>query len=238
MRILVGMAHPKHVYMFKNFIEEMEKRGHEVKILAIEKDITVYLLKRFNMPYTLIGKNLPQVYKKILSVPKWEYLTLKIAREFKPDIYVGQALPHFAHVSAIFRKPYILFEDSEPAKAVQAVSFPFADAIVTPSCYKGELGKKQIRFNGYFELAYLHPNRFTPSPLIFDLLGLNRSDKYVILRFVAWKASHDIGHKGISDENKIKIVNEFNKYAKVFISSEADLPGELEKYRMKMSDTR
>ena len=69
MRILVGMAHPKHVYMFKNFIEEMERRGHEVKILAIEKDITEYLLKQFNMPYTLIGYNPHQVYKMILSVP-------------------------------------------------------------------------------------------------------------------------------------------------------------------------
>jgi predicted glycosyltransferase len=32
MRILVGMKHPKHVNMFKNFIQAMESRGHEVEI--------------------------------------------------------------------------------------------------------------------------------------------------------------------------------------------------------------
>ena len=239
MRILVGMAHPKHVYMFKNFIEEMERRDHEVKILAIEKDITVYLLKQFNMPYTLIGKNPPQVYRKILSVPKWEYLTLKIAREFKPDIYIGQALPHFAHVSAILRKPYILFEDSEPAKAVQAVSFPFTDAIVTPSCYKDDLGKKQIRFNGYFELAYLHPNYFNPNPAVLNELGLSKNDKFIIMRFVSWVAVHDIGQKGGFDlEMKKRVVKEVERYTKVFITSESPLPEEFEKYRITIPPER
>jgi len=233
MRILVGIAHPKHVYMFKNFIEEMEKRGHEVKILAIEKDITEYLLKRFNMPYTLIGKNPPQVYKKILSVPKWEYLTLKIAREFKPDIYIGRALPHFAHVSTILGKPYIIFEDTEHATAVQKVCFPFANAIVTPSCYKDNLGKKQVRFDGYYELAYLHPKYFTPNPAVLDELGLTRDDKFIILRFVSWSASHDVGQHGI--KNKIELVRELEKYGRVLITSEGQLPKELEKYKIKVS---
>jgi predicted glycosyltransferase len=232
MKILVGMAHPKHVYMFKNFIEEMEKRGHEVKILAIEKDITEYLLKRFNMPYTLIGKNPPSIYKKVLSVPKWEYLTLKIARKFKPDIYIGQALPHFAHVSAILRKPYILFEDTESATAVQRVCFPFADAIVTPSCYKVDLGGKQVRFEGYYELAYLHPNYFKPNPTVLDEIGLSKEDKFVIIRFVSWDAIHDAEHSGLTLETNREAVKEFGTYGEVFIRSESSLPGEFEKYRI------
>ena len=230
MKILVGMSHPKHVYMFKNFIEEMAKRGHEVKILAIEKDITEYLLKRFNMPYTLIGKNPPSIYKKVLSVPKWEYLTLKIARKFRPDMFIGQALPHFAHVSAILRKPYIIFEDTESATAVQRVCFPFADAIVTPSCYKVDLGKKQVRFEGYYELAYLHPNYFKPNPAVLDELGLNNDDKFIIMRFVSWDAVHDVGQKGFDLELIKKAIKEFEKYGKVFITSESPLPKGFEEY--------
>jgi predicted glycosyltransferase len=233
MRILVGMAHPKHVYMFKNFIKEMEKRGHEVKILAIEKDLTEYLLKEFNLPYTLIGKNPPTIYKKVLSVPKWEYLTLNIAREFRPDIYIGRALPHFAHVSAILRKPYIIFEDTEHATTVQKVCFPFTDAIVTPSCYKEDLGKKQVCFEGYYELAYLHPNYFTSNPAVLDEIGLSKDDTYTILRFVSWSASHDVGQHGI--KNKIELVRKLEKYGRVFITSEGKLEDDLEKYKIKVS---
>ena len=233
MKILVGMSHPKHVYMFKNFIKEMAKRGHEVKILAIEKDITEYLLKRFNMPYTLIGKNPPSIYKKVLSVPKWEYLTFKIAREFRPDMFIGQALPHFAHVSAILRKPYIIFEDTESATAVQKVCFPFADAIVTPSCYKVDLGKKQVRFEGYYELAYLHPNYFEPNPAVLDELGLSKSETFIILRFVSWSAIHDVRQQGIN--NKIHLIKELEKYGRVFITSEGELEKDLEKYEIRIS---
>lgn len=238
MRILIGMSHPKHVYMFKNFIKGMEKRGHEIKILAIKKDITENLLRQFKLPYTIIGKNPPSIYKKILSVPKWEYLTLKFARKFNADIYIGQALPNFAHVSAILKKPYIIFEDTEIATTVQKVCFPFANSIVTPSCYKTNLGKKHVIFEGFYELAYLHPNYFTPDPTILADLGVGKNDKYIVMRFVGWNALHDIGQRGFDTEMTIKLIKELEKYAKVFITSENLLPKELKNYEIKTSPER
>ena len=80
------------------------------------------------------------------------------------------------------------------------------------------------------ELAYLHPNRFTPDKTVLGELGVGENDKYVLLRFVSWNATHDAGHKGMSYENKLKAVEAFSKYAKVFISSEKELPDELKKY--------
>ena len=50
---------------------------------------------------------------------------------------------------------------------------------------------------------------------------------------MAWNASHDIGHQGISVKNKIKAVDALSKYARVFISAEGGLPEELEKFRLK-----
>ena len=141
-------------------------------------------------------------------------------------------MPHFAHVSAILRKPYILFEDTESATAVQKVCFPFANAIVTPSCYKVDLGGKHVRFEGYYELAYLHPNYFKPNPAVLDELGLSKDDKFIIMRFVSWNAVHDIRQKGFDLELIKKAVKEFEKYGKVFITSESPLPKEFEKYRI------
>ncbi len=82
------------------------------------------------------------------------------------------------------------------------------------------------------------PNRFTPDKNVLKELGVEEGEKYVIIRFVAWNASHDLGHKGISYENKLRAVSEMSKYAKVFISAEGELPKELEQYRFKITPDR
>lgn len=95
------------------------------------------------------------------------------------------------------------------------------------------IGEKQIRYNGYHELAYLHPNYFTPNPEVLDELGLNKDETFIILRFVSWNASHDVGQHGIN--NKIEFVKNLEKYGKVLITSEGELDGLLEKYRIRTS---
>jgi predicted glycosyltransferase len=94
--------------------------------------------------------------------------------------------------------------------------------------------KKNISYSGYHETAYLHPNQFTPNLEPLKALGLSEGDPFVILRFVSWNATHDIGHKGISMEMKRKAIQEFSKYAKVFISSESLLPEEFRQYQLKV----
>ena len=84
------------------------------------------------------------------------------------------------------------------------------------------------------ELAYLHPKYFKPNNNAHKILGIKEGEPYVIIRFVNWLANHDLGHSGISMKSKIKAVKEFGKYAKVFITSEKELPEELEDYRIKI----
>mgnify|MGYP000858987555 CR=1 FL=1 len=236
MRILVGMMHPKHVYMFKNFIRVMVQRGHEVRIVTVEKDLTETLLKRANLPYDHIGENPTSFLGKLFNTPLWIFRTYNISRRFKPDIFVGQAFPHFAHVAALQGKPYIIFEDSEPAHVVQAITFPFASSIVTPSCYREDLGKKHVKSESYFELAYLHPNHFSPSKSVLKNLGLQDGEKYVVVRFVSWSAVHDIGQEGgFNIEKKRELIQEIAKYCKVIVSSESPLPKDLEKYRITLA---
>lgn len=233
MRILVGMMHPKHVYMFKNFMYAMIERGHTVGIIAIEKDLTEALLTGFQLQHEIIGKNPSSTVGKMKAIPQWTYQTYKIAKIFNPDIFIGQAFPPFAYLSALFQKPYIIFEDTESAHAVQAITFPFSSTIVTPSCYREYIGKKQVHFNGYYELAYLHPNHFTPDPTIITELGLAKDEPFIVVRFVSWEAIHDVGQHGIRD--KFGLVKELERYGRVIITSEGALPPELEEYRMRVS---
>jgi len=93
--------------------------------------------------------------------------------------------------------------------------------------------EKQIRYNGYHELAHLHPNYFTPNPAVLDELGLGKDDTFIILRFVSWTASHDIGQHGIRDMTAL--VRELERYGQVFITSEGRLDGGLAKYQIKVA---
>ena len=65
-----------------------------------------------------------------------------------------------------------------------------------------DLGRKHIRYNGFHELAYLHPNRFKPDISVLDELKVKEGEKFVILRFVSWNATHDFGQAGLSFDQK------------------------------------
>ncbi|HUL62029.1 MAG TPA: DUF354 domain-containing protein, partial [Methanocella sp.] len=109
---------------------------------------------------------------------------------------------------------------------------PFTDAILTPTAFRKDFGRKHIRYDGYIELAYLHPNEFRPDPAALEAIGLGVDDPYVIMRFVGNGAGHDIGKSGFDLATKVRAVRELGQYGRVFVSSEVPLPPELEPYRL------
>lgn len=238
MKILIDINHPAHVHYFKNFIKIMEKKGHKFLIISRNKEIEHYLLKKYNIPFIDRGKGGNVKIGKTLYFFKAIYLILKNTKKFKPDVVISFGTPYPAIAAWLLKIPHISFNDTEHAKMHHLLTDPFSKNILTPSCYNKDLGKKQIRFNGYMELCYLHPNRFTPDPSVLDLLKVKQDEKYVIMRFVSWNASHDIGHSGLSLEMKRKAVKELSKYAKVFISSEGELPEDLKPYQIRIPPER
>lgn len=233
MRIVVDVNHPAHVHYFKNFIWEMKRKGHEVLITASKKDINLRLLENYGLEFENMGAYGNSLISKLVKIPINDIRYYLLMKSFKPDILVGFGSIRAAHISLLFRKPCINFEDTEHSTEQIRLYLPFIDAVCTPSCYKHDLGKKHIRFNGYMELAYLHPNYFTPNPAVLTELGLTEGDPFIIVRFVSWQASHDVGHHGIRD--KIGLVKELEKYGRVLITSEGELPKELEEYRIRVS---
>lgn len=55
------------------------------------------------------------------------------------------------------------------------------------------------------------------------------------MRFVGWTAHHDTGKSSLDFQQKRFFVKELEKYARVFISTETDLPPELEEYKIIIS---
>lgn len=234
MKYLFDIGHPAHVHYFKNLIWELKKR-HDIKITTRDKEISLYLLNKYGFEYVCTGENKSTIWGKAASLIKNDYVIYKETKKFNPDILISFFLPFTSHVGRVLRKPVIGFGDTEHATLNFFLAEKFTDIIITPRCFKRKLPQnKHISFDGYFEIAYLHPNYFTPDSSILNLLRVKENERYIVMRFVSRTASHDIGHKGISLENKINAVKEFAKYAKVFISSEKKLPDVLEKFRIKI----
>ena len=233
MRIVVDIGHPAHVHLFKNFVWEMEKRGHEILITTSKKDVSIQLLDAYGFDYIPLGSYGFSLVRKIMNIPVMDWRMYRAVKDFKPDIFVGMASVRAAHVSKLMRKTSITFQDTEPGIRQDKILYGrFTDAILTPSCFKEDLGEKQIRYDGYHELAYLHPNYFKPNPAVLDELGLSSDDTFIILRFVAWRSSLEVGQHGI--KNKVALVRKLEKYGRVFITSEGELGEDLEKYKIKV----
>ncbi|MGE5457539.1 MAG: DUF354 domain-containing protein [Methanococcaceae archaeon] len=235
MRILVAIGHPAHVHFFKNFIWEMKKRGHNVFINTVDKELTLYLLNKYNLEYEVYGRSATNFFEYVNLLLKGDLKTYKTQKKYDIDIIVGIANIFGAHISKITKAKSLSFTDTESASFSNLITIPFVNQVFTPSCFKKDFGKKQIRYNGYHELAYLHPNYFIPNPEVLTELGLNGNDTYIIMRFVSWGATHDVGHHGLTLGDKKNAVKEFEKYGRVFITSEKKLPEELEKYRITVS---
>jgi len=233
MRILVDIGHPAHVHFFKNFIREMEKRGHTVLITARNKEITLDLLSKYNFNFLPVGV---QRSGKFNLIKEWigrDFEIIRIAQKFKPHFLLGIGNPSIAHAAKLLRAKSVVFTDTEHAKFSNGITFPFADVICTPSCYRSDIGPKQVRYNGYHELAYLHPNRFSPNPAVLAELGLKKGDPLFIVRFVSWQASHDVGRHGVRDKGGLVMALE--QYGRVLITSEGALPSELQPYQIRVS---
>ncbi len=234
MKILIDIGHPAHVHLFKHFAWEMQKMNHEILFTCREKEFEIELLNKYAFKFKSFGKKYHTTVGKIFGLIEFDIKEFFQGLKFRPDIFLSHGSMYAAHAATLLKKPHISFEDTYNFEQIKFY-LPFTKVVLTGDYNHPQLGPKNIQYAGYHELAYLHPNYFTPDIQVVRELGLQNTDKYCILRFVSWKASHDMGHKGLFMHNKIKAVNSLSKYSKVFISSEGQLPADLESYKFPLA---
>ncbi|MBC7107293.1 MAG: DUF354 domain-containing protein [Methanomassiliicoccales archaeon] len=243
MKVGVFANTPAQVHFFKNICRCLGRDGHEVFILYRDYGETKSLINEMKLPGHLYSSAPISKIGKLLALPSSIGKASKYLRANAIDIVAGFGI--YETFSSIFMKiPSIVFTDSEPIsnKITYSIQFrtysPFISAIITPSSFLQNLGKKHIRVNSYKELAYLHPNYFKPDDSIFDLLDIEKGEEYAVLRFNAFDAVHDAGIRGFSPEDKVKLVKELEKDLKVFISSEAGVPEEIKDRVLRIPKSR
>jgi len=233
-RILVDILHPAHVHFFRNAISEFRKRGHEVAVTAREKDVTIELLNNFGIPYkklSEVGRGRVGLLGELIArdIRLWRF-----CRRFKPDVLTGISGIFVAHVGFVLGRPSIVWDDTEHQKLAHAITYPLATAYHCPDSYRKQLGKKQRFYAGCHDLAYLHPNRFTPDAQVVRSLGIDPAQRYCVIRLISWGAHHDVGQHGFEANKKLDFVKALAQRAGVYITSEAPLPADLEPYRLRV----
>lgn len=238
MKVLIDIGHPGHVHYFRNLINNTYC-ANQFLVVARKRNVIESLLKFYNIPYVSRGRGKDSSVGKIFYMLYADILILIKSLRFKPDLLLSFSSPYAAQVSALLRIPHIAMNDTDHTDGVhRKFTYPFSDVIITPATYQHDLGEKHIRLNGTIEYFYLHPKYFTPDPSIFDLLGIEAGVPYVIVRFVSWQAFHDVNQKGLSLEEKLKIIALLSKKYRVFISSENKLEEEFSQYQIKIPPHR
>lgn len=238
-KILIDIGHPSHVHYFKNLIKIMSEKGHQVIVIARDRDIINYLLKYYEILFHTRGKGKNSILGKFVYMIYADFLIYKKSLKYKPNLILSFSSPYAAQVSKLLKIPHITLNDTEHTDKYHKIfTYPFSEAIINPFSYQNNLGVKQIRIKCFIEYFYLHPKVYKPDPEIFNILGINNKEKYVVLRFVSWNAFHDINKKGLSLNQKIKLVTLLNKKYKVYISSENEIEPELQKYKIRIPPER
>ncbi len=243
MRILIALNHPAHYYLFKNVAQGLKNKGHELNFVIKQKDILEQLLISEEVKYTkLISRkrrknNLFSILSQIvIEMIQQDYYLWKFMKSFSPDILLGTdiAITHLGKLKGI---PSIVFneDDLQINKLFCYSSYPFATHILTPvNCEVGKYNTKQIKYNGYQKLAYLHPNWFKPDINVVRKY-FNDEKPYFLIRLVSFTASHDIElkHSGLSNGNIRELISTLSDKGNIFISSEEELLPEFSDYQLK-----
>lgn len=209
----------------------MERRGYRVSVFAREKDVTEKLLQAYGIPYTMIAGQAESLPRLILTQLVYELRLALAANRIKPTVMMGIGGIAATHVATLLGATSIVFTDDDDVLA-NRLSTPLADVVCTPEHLSADFGEKHIRYPGYHELAYLHPNKFEPDPDVLVEHGIDPDDEFFVVRFVGWNAHHDVGKRGFSPAGKRELVSLLDTHGDVYITSETPLPPEYESYQL------
>lgn len=230
MKVLFDVGHPAHVHYFRNLARILIENGSSVLFTAKPKEMTVDLLKHYGLEYKIIGRVRRGLVGKAAGLISCTLQLILTCLRFQPDILINASVSA-ALAARIIRKPHIALEDTFNMEQVR-LYMPFTNVVLTGDYKHISLGRKEIMYPGYQELAYLHPNVFNPDDSVLESLGVKSGEKYAIVRFVAWNATHDMGQKGISQSDKLKLIRLISQFMRVFVTSETELSNELREYKM------
>lgn len=223
-RIHFDVTHPAHVHLFRHAIRELAEDGHRVAVSSRDKELTTQLLDAYDIPHTVLSA-MGEGKTSLLS--EWSLRgvrTLQFDRAFDPDVVVSRMSPTAVAAAKLTGAGSVTFHDHEGTNRLAHVLSKFLDRISTPETFEADFGAPHRRHPGVQELAYLHPDRFTPDRDRLREYGVEPDEPYAVLRLVSMGAHHDVGVDGITGATRRRLVDELSAHGPVYVSAEGELP--------------
>jgi len=235
-RIAIFLGHPAHFHLFKNAASKLMSDGYTVDFLIKRKDVLEDLLKNAGFTYYVVRKKERTKTSRIVLIMSvfglvWHNMLHYIIK--RPKIVIGT---YGSLVERLLGIPLVTCneDDAEVVPRFAETAYPFSNVILAPSvCNCGKWEKKAIKYQSYHELAYLHPDNFTPDKDVAAAY-ISLDKPYVLMRFAKLSAHHDSNIKGISTDLAIKIIDMLKDRFNVYITSERPLDERLEAFRLKI----
>lgn len=230
--VAFDIVHPAQLLFYYWPIKRLQQKGVECRIFLRKKDILLEIADALGLEYTTIstaGRGLLGLFSELIV--RDVRLALACIRR-RPNVLAGFGGVAASHVGTLLRIPVLVFYDSEHATLQNSLSYPFVTRLFVPESYVGPTPKRKTRrFPGTKECSYLDPKSFEPETnelLAFDFYP---SKKTILFRLVEWRANHDIGFQGMTDDEVRRIIDLLPANTQIFISSERSIPTDLEVYR-------
>ena len=183
-RVIIGIAHYPHMNFYKNAIEILKKKNIGIELVIRPRGNLLSIVeKEYNHPsFCLISKHRRSTLGKMFSLIEGDVQTLRYLRKKDFDVVTACGGINLTHATYLLRKPSIMFDDDIEYKLGFYSYKPFANRVVIPGCIPIK-GKNILKYNGFKELAHLHPNYFTPNRKILKQYDIkSNNNKYVLIR--------------------------------------------------------
>ncbi|MHB9285886.1 DUF354 domain-containing protein [Halobacteriales archaeon Cl-PHB] len=236
MKVLFDVNHPAQVHLFHHAIDYLESEGHETLVTSRDKEMTLDLLDAYDIDHRPLTDAADGLLGMLIEWTVREVRLFRVARRFDPDVVVSRPNPAAAHVATLVGARTLFMKDTvlpEPMRTlIHRSTFPFVDDVCSPPGFDLGVDPACHHTLGFQELAYLHPDWFSPDPEALADHGVAVDEPYFVLRFAGWGAYHDVGNGGLTPDGKARLVSFLADHGAVYITSETELPPQFEDYRL------
>lgn len=211
--LLFDIVHPAHVHVFRNVIRHFREKGHRVVVVSRAKDVADVLLEHYHIDHLSLSRAATKPPGLALELLRRDLGVLGLHRRHHFSAAFGTSVS-IAHLSAVTRVESFVFEmdDDDVVPLFAKLTYPFATGIVVPASLRYERWRgKRIVHDSYHELAYLHPDQFSPDPDVPRRYGLEPRG-YVVVRKSALKAHHDRKARGLEGPTMESVLDVIRPY--------------------------
>ena len=183
--VIIDILHYPHINFYKHAIKALAEKKINVYVTLRPRGNLVSIFQKEcpNVPFVLIGQHAKNPFGKMLDMIGRDIFFLFYFKKAKYNAGTAAGSISLSHASFLLRVPSIIFVDDIEYRLPNYLVRPFATWFVVPKCI-ATCGKNLLKYDGFKELAYLHPNHFTPNKKALEPYNLDPYE-YVFIREVS-----------------------------------------------------